>query len=185
MSKPIRLIFEGPDGAGKSTLIKRLEKQLGRCMTIHFTKPQCNTPEENLRFVKLNRENLEYFIPMAMFNHHLLYDRSCLSSEVYGPLFDGFEYDSEEYQKQMIRYGFKVIFVMADPSVLKKRIMQQGDWNENTNYIEKIFDRYFDLITKCKIPNMVYWTDLDTYPSMSKIIEQDQRLEEFIGLKTR
>lgn len=75
----MRLIIDGPDGGGKSTLAKRIAEQSG-FEIIHFSYPK--TEEEKANMFKMYTD--------AIYKHdNVIFDRSWYSEMVYGRILRG------------------------------------------------------------------------------------------------
>ena len=117
------VIFEGPDGAGKSTIIDTLVGYDDRCLGYHSGGTVNNMADlarrlqENYRFIKTNKKRL------------VLLDRMTLISEqVYGPIIrDGslITYDLA----RLHLYAFSPIIVYCRPEgrIIEENLEQQRE----------------------------------------------------------
>lgn len=137
------IILEGADGAGKSTIAKRLARILN-ARIIHCTK---DTPND-----------LAYFrsILYASEEQHIIADRFC-----YGQ----FVYQSEEERKltrdelyrleaDMLNMGAKVIYVTASEKTIEARLDKR---NEIPMYPVKELLERFDTVMKQSTLQIEIW----------------------------
>lgn len=137
------IILEGADGAGKSTIAKRLARILN-ARIIHCTK---DTPND-----------LAYFrsILYASEEQHIIADRFC-----YGQ----FVYQSEEERKltcdelyrleaDMLNMGAKVIYVTASEKTIEARLNKR---NEIPMYPVKELLERFDTVMKQSTLQIEIW----------------------------
>lgn len=76
-------IIEGPDGAGKTTLVEQIRKSNYNAVVKHFGAPQ--TPEEADNYYKVYAEAIN----AKSDDEVLIFDRSWYSDMVYGPVMRG------------------------------------------------------------------------------------------------
>ena len=137
------IILEGADGAGKSTIAKRLARILN-ARIIHCTK---DTPND-----------LAYFrsILYASEEQHIIADRFC-----YGQ----FVYQSEEERKltrdelyrleaDMLNMGAKVVYVTASEKTIEARLNKR---NEIPMYPVKELLERFDTVMKQSTLQIEIW----------------------------
>lgn len=137
------IILEGADGAGKSTIAKRLARILN-ARIIHCTK---DTPND-----------LAYFrsILYASEEQHIIADRFC-----YGQ----FVYQSEEERKltqdelyrleaDMLNMGAKVVYVTASEKTIETRLNKR---NEIPMYTVKELLERFDTVMKQSTLQIEIW----------------------------
>ena len=74
-------IIEGPDGAGKTTLVEQIRKSNYNAVVKHFGAPQ--TPEEADNYYKVYAKAIN---DMHSDSEVLIFDRSWYSDMVYGPV---------------------------------------------------------------------------------------------------
>ena len=157
-----RVIIEGCDGVGKSTLQKKIEDHLnGNTFTAHWTAPPKGMP----LYAKMSYMNKvhEHGIEQAdLLKNHIIWDRFHLSDLVYLPIYsNGINYHSWRIDQILAQMQFIVIYVKADPKTIKKRLESRGDWFIDLDDIEKICDRYDHVMSKTNLPVFTYKTDLD------------------------
>lgn len=149
------IIVEGPDGAGKTTIIEQLAKAYNTGIH-HFGKP---TGEED-QFEMYARFICDVSTPIV------LLDRAWYSELVYGPIMRG----GSALSKIQVRAlealiheagGGHIIYATASPHVLWKRCKIRGE-----DYItskEKLFDiqqLYGEVMRQVTLPVITMRTDL-------------------------
>ena len=118
-------IIEGPDGAGKTTLVEKLQKVHAGAKVMHFGTPA--TPEEAknywrtyLRALKENTSDV------------VIFDRSWYSDMVYGPVMRGKEEMTIEH-KEILELAVKalgggiVIYCTGNQKTLWSRCTRRGE----------------------------------------------------------
>lgn len=136
------LIFEGPDGAGKTALIRFLEKTHGY-KVLAFDKPK--TQEEKDRMFKMY---VELMVSGGILNsdQKWILDRSWYSEMVYGPIMRDKSYISAQQcyalEALLVAIGGKVIYVTADTETLVKRAFNRGEDYVNEEQLALINEEY-------------------------------------------
>lgn len=116
------IIVEGPDGAGKTTLINKLLTQYPHAKTYHFGAP-----------AKGEDQLLRYALPMINSpDDMLIYDRSWYSEFVYGPVMRGV-YELKEAHCRLLEAlakhhgGSHVFYLTAPIDILWERCQERGE----------------------------------------------------------
>lgn len=120
------IIVEGPDGAGKSTLIESLLKSHPGSVSKHFGHPKSS--EEALNYWRIYAQAIED----APVDSLTIFDRSWYSDVVYGPIFrDTVEMDALHVKMLealvMTRGGGYVIYCTAPIRTLWSRCKKRGE----------------------------------------------------------
>lgn len=120
----MRIVIEGPDGAGKSTLVQGLRKKL---LGYHFTKEPSDYNEE-LRIIRevLKQEMLPLNAQVKLFNlsrrlmsweldiTNALYDRSVISSLIYqGVMNDKLAVVEEVNKEWLEKFNVDIIVILT------------------------------------------------------------------------
>lgn len=134
----MRIILEGCDGTGKTTLAKKLAKMYNLDIC-HCTQQD---PSDYLFYQQTIRKN------------NIIWDRHTIGELVYPQIFDREPKTTEEQVKFIIEYGksigVKFLILTASDDVIRQRLEERGDEHEkilkNINTINKNFitiaDRY-------------------------------------------
>lgn len=93
MIQPTKFLIDGIDRLGKSSLIKRIQDELGYHLVIHYDKPQVlmsyryeTTDDNSARQVYQQQANLQMFSLMTT-KVPIIFDRTHLGEMVYAPLY--------------------------------------------------------------------------------------------------
>lgn len=127
-NKPKLIIFEGIDGAGKSTLAKEIGKIL-------------NLPIEHHGPVKNKEEGKkEYFDFLKKCNYSVIKDRFMMGEETYSIVYRGYKADYMEELENKLKQKFDVylIFIDANKNLIEKRLKERGEDFLNLKDISKI-----------------------------------------------
>ena len=127
MRKNNLIIIEGPDRAGKGTLIDALRNQIKSpfVTVIHSGKPPKNTDNpENWSY--LYNHNLLSTIKRIDNNDFIILDRSYIGEYVYGPIYRDIKYQLKDFAKidnwitarLANQYNIMLITVVDNPSAL-------------------------------------------------------------------
>lgn len=109
-----RIIIEGPDCSGKSTVVDRIKNAL------HWDSKSLHHREGN-QFARYLKEYAA--------SEHIVFDRSHFSEEVYSKLWRGgspFSKEEKEILDNICRLNTLVIFTCPEAEVLKERYLKRG-----------------------------------------------------------
>lgn len=137
----MRIAIDGPDGAGKTTLVKKLADQFG-CDILHMTEKGSKD-----FFDYVDKAKLKYVIS----------DRSFLSEFVYSKVFDRPSKLSRYEYKCLLDYywheGWQIIILNANPNCLMSRLNLRGDEDKcKIHNITKIYNAYNELSAQFDLP---------------------------------
>ena len=119
-------IIEGPDGAGKTTLVEQIKKSHMNAKVLHFGAPQ--TPEEADNYYKVYAEATNTMRDDEV----LIFDRSWYSDMVYGPVMRNRHEMTQEHADMLsamvvARGGGIIIYCTAPIKVLWSRCQRRGE----------------------------------------------------------
>lgn len=133
------IILEGTDCCYKSTVADKLSKELGYPVI----------KGSSFEFAKSGNEKLfEHFNKLAD-EDNVIIDRYIYSNLVYAKKFKGYSILTEEQQRTIekkIRDKAKVIYLHADPKVIKQRLRDRGDEYITERDIEPVLELYNQVI---------------------------------------
>lgn len=143
------LLVEGPDGAGKTTIINKLLHKFPETLYLHFSTPT----DYRLQFNLYKNAIIEnQYAPFVIF------DRCWYSDAVYGIVMRG----REEITKQEIKEleqaiiscgGGLVAYVMSDTETMWNRCQARGeDYIKSIEQLEKIVFRYEQVMFDIGLP---------------------------------
>lgn len=128
-------IIEGPDLSGKSTMVKKLNKD-NKYEVIHFDKPNNSFDFQNHYLEVLNKENVildRYFFSEIVYSK--VFNRKCRVSKQ----------TILEIRKKLKNTPHCLIYLNPGVNELKKRYKLRGDELISENQIEKIVEEYDNL----------------------------------------
>lgn len=135
-------IFEGPDGAGKSTQANALSKITGMPV-MHFSNPK--SEEEKKQMFEMYKQKL-------LLEDNVIFDRSWYSDMVYGPVLRGGSTITVEQCKELEAIvkskGGKVIYMTNTLPVLIERAFGRGEDLVKEEQFANIAFRYDALFLK-------------------------------------
>lgn len=147
------IIVEGPDGAGKTTVIEKLLKSHPGSSYRHFSYPE--TDEEAFNYYQTYAQAIKETDPTRV----TLFDRSWYSDLIYGPIFRNRQEMSflhaEMLDALVITHGGGfIIYCTAPLNILWARCKKRGEsFIKNIAQLEKISDDYRSILsTKCTLP---------------------------------
>lgn len=119
-------IVEGPDGAGKTTLVNKIIKANPNAIKLHFSKPETDAEAFNYWHTYYEAMKETEKSPVTIF------DRSWYSDMVYGPVMRGREEMRQENAELlelvvMALGGGVIIYCTGDPKVLWQRCQKRGE----------------------------------------------------------
>jgi thymidylate kinase len=155
----MRIIVDGPDGAGKTTVVEQLADHY-ECDIIHMTEKGSKAIKDYV--AKANLDNI-------------VSDRSFLSEDVYSRVFKRTSKitlsDTVELYKYYRKLGWKIIILDASPEVLATRLNLRGDEDEHKiQNIAKLRDKYLRIAHLLEIP--VINTEVDTISDIINKLEE-------------
>ncbi|NHN20990.1 AAA family ATPase [Bacillus velezensis] len=134
------IILEGTDCCYKSTVAEKLSKELGYPVI----------KGSSFELAKSGNEKLfEHFSKLAD-EDNVIIDRYIYSNLVYAKKFKGYSILTKEQQRaieEKIRDKTKVIYLHADPKVIKQRLRERGDEYINDVDIEPVLELYREVMS--------------------------------------
>ncbi|MEH7689831.1 AAA family ATPase [Bacillus velezensis] len=134
------IILEGTDCCYKSTVADKLSKELGYPVI----------KGSNFELAKSGNEKLfEHFNKLAD-EDNVIIDRYIYSNLVYARKFKDYSILTEDQQREIeekIRYKAKVVYLYADPKVIKQRLLERGDEYINDRDIEPVLELYREVMS--------------------------------------
>lgn len=150
------IIFEGPDGAGKTTMINKMKEQYPEAIVTAFGKP----PENIDQFIWYSSA----LLAAKPEEVHIL-DRSWYSELVYGPIMRGKTAILPQHVlllEMLVKQkgGGHVMHLTANNRTLAARCKKRGEDYVNMEQLKKIREAYFVMFKKhCNLPHFEVHTD--------------------------
>lgn len=153
------IIVEGPDGAGKTTIIEQLMESHPGSVYRHFSNPK--TKEEADNYWKVYAEAVSLADPAKVH----IFDRSWYSDVVYGPIFRG-RLEMDPMHVKMLEALVKthgggfVIYCIAPLKTLWSRCKQRGEtFVLSKDKLDEVSRSYAHVMaTQCGLPVVRYDT---------------------------
>lgn len=152
-------IVEGPDGAGKTTLVEKLLAVHPDASLAHFGKPA--TDEEAFNYWKVYMQ----YIKDHEKDRVVILDRGWYSDMVYGPVMRDREemtIDNMELLEMAVKAcgGGVIIYCTGRPDILWRRCKTRGeDYIHTTEQLRRLHDKYEDVM---KLPKYLPVIRTDT-----------------------
>lgn len=155
------IIVEGPDGAGKTTIIKQLMESHPGSSYRHFSNPK--TEEEANNYWKVYAEAISLADPAKVH----IFDRSWYSDVVYGPIFRG-RLEMDPMHVKMLEALVKthgggfVLYCTAALKTLWSRCKQRGEtFVLSKDKLDEVSKSYAHVMaTQCGLPVVRYDTGI-------------------------
>lgn len=172
--RPLKLILEGGNLSGKSSIFGELEKRFPDCfaLTIHgYFRPQLKkefkSDKELINYLK-NRLLPLIEIFREFKNEEVLFNRFHLTDVVYCDLFLGLKQDYQAIEKKLNEYNVGLAFLDVDDQAIKKRLEERdkigkaGLWDKEFDSIIKKREAYRKAFDKSLIKRKVKIDTSDT-----------------------
>ena len=143
----MKILIEGIDGTGKSTLAKALAKHFNIACIKHLSKPKVLKAYKNCK-IRYQLEVFKRFNKVLLSNANVVYDRAHLGEFVYGPLYRG----KACCELEKIEKGVKdndVVLILLETTNLK--ILRDDGENFNTDNQEIEQEMFKNAFEKSKI----------------------------------
>jgi thymidylate kinase len=160
------IILEGPDGAGKSTLVKQLAQHFGDEMvhTIHHG-PYPNMPPE-----ALCKTFFRSMTPALTFNDTVIMDRSWLSEPIYGAIYRNGDIRVDLPRRRMLERvalsrGGVVIHCQPSFEACANAFMARKDeeYLDDLTQLRQVYDEYETLGLRTELPIVHYDYETDSF----------------------
>jgi thymidylate kinase len=183
------IILEGPDGAGKSTMIEELKR--------HYLMQINSTPERVQvwragPFPEGSNPWTEYVVPISQLvptrDYLILIDRWHLGELIYGPLLRGQSRLSMAQRDWIDGYlkslGVVMVYLRATVEELTHRLGERGDDLIKAEQLPYLLDAY-DAIANSTLKTIVHDTTNQRVGPMAVAISLAADMEAVIALKNR
>lgn len=156
-------LVDGPDGAGKTTLARKIKEASPGAEIVHFGAPA--TAEEADNYWKVYLNAIEQASVNTAYSKTIIFDRSWYSDLVYGPVMRGKTELTDEHRtclEHAVRScgGGLVIYCTGVQRKLWSRCLQRGEtYITNAEQHKAICEKYDEVMKTIKLlPLVVYNT---------------------------
>lgn len=157
------VILEGPDGGGKTTLARELEK-------CGFTYVHTGPPENGYDSFGLLRETLDNLNWALNHTNDVVFDRLWLGERIYGPIARGRDLIGDEGQKLIMRIhsSKRILMLLCYPKFAvartnyEKKIQEKDDYLKSRDRWDKVFLAYHNWAYKYATIGQMYDYTQDT-----------------------
>lgn len=149
------IMIEGCDGCYKTTVAELLKEKLGFPIVkgSSFELAQCSNAELFDHFKQLSK------------SENIIMDRSMYSNLVYASLYKDYAIITPKQQEELEElYKPKslLLYLHADKEVIKKRLNSRGDDYVSNDMVDKIVDRYNEVLVNPTSQDKIKFLSYDT-----------------------
>jgi thymidylate kinase len=162
------IIIDGCDATYKTTLANKLAKKLNFPVIkgSSFELSKCN-----------NKQLFDHFLKLAELDNVVI-DRFIYSNLVYASLYSGYailnqnQFDEIE---NLIKNKVLLIYLTSDAETIKNRLKSRGDNYVNEDMIEKILNKYAEVMSKSSL--IIHTYDTKSWDSDMIVEDLMKRIE--------
>jgi hypothetical protein len=160
------VVVEGADGAGKTTLIGRLQDVLGEAEVRHKGPPERDPVEEYA-------VDIQDYRPGS--GRHVLCDRWHWGELVYGPVLRGKTRFTREtfahVEKVLLARGAVVVHATGDPGILGARLETRGDDLVRREQLPALIDGFHRVHGRSELPCVQVRVDDNSNRAINRILD--------------
>lgn len=160
------LIFEGCDASGKTTIQEILREIIRHAFLIHTSAPVKGNSKEY--FYNLLDKLTDF---AGIINQPLFFDRFHVGELVYGSIFrpetidDAVKEKMFRLEERLAEKEAKVVYITASPDTIVNRLKKRGDWYVQPSDVQRILDKYEQMLAKSRLPIFRLDTTSDYTPA--------------------
>jgi len=160
------LIFEGCDASGKTTIQEILREIIRHAFLIHTSAPVKGNPKEY--FYNLLDKLTDF---AGIINQPLFFDRFHVGELVYGSIFrpetidDAVKEKMFRLEERLAEKEAKMVYITASPDTIVNRLKKRGDWYVQPSDVQRILDKYEQMLAKSRLPIFRLDTTSDYTPA--------------------
>lgn len=147
------LIFEGCDASGKTTIQEILREIIRHAFLIHTSAPVKGNSKEY--FYNLLDKLTDF---AGIINQPLFFDRFHVGELVYGSIFrpetinDAVKEKMFRLEERLAEREAKMVYITASPDTIVNRLKKRGDWYVQPSDVQRILDKYEQMLAKSRLP---------------------------------
>lgn len=147
------LIFEGCDASGKTTIQEILREIIRHAFLIHTSAPVKGNSKEY--FYNLLDKLTDF---ASIINQPLFFDRFHVGELVYGSIFrpetidDAVKEKMFRLEERLAEKEAKMVYITASPDTIVNRLKKRGDWYVQPSDVQRILDKYEQMLAKSRLP---------------------------------
>lgn len=152
------IIVEGPDGAGKTTFVESLQRELAHnprgaedIITLH-----CGPPSDHV-YAEYTKNHLHGYSPMQL--THVVCDRWHWGELIYGPMLRGESkldrHGFDRVEHYLARRGAVVAFLTEKAQILARRVEERGDELVKVDQLPYLVAAYDVVASWSRLPVLV------------------------------
>ena len=147
------LIFEGCDASGKTTIQEILREIIRHTFLIHTSAPVKGNSKEY--FYNLLDKLTDF---AGIINQPLFFDRFHVGELVYGSIFrpetidDAVKEKMFRLEERLAEKEAKMVYITASPDTIVNRLKKRGDWYVQPSDVQRILDKYEQMLAKSRLP---------------------------------
>lgn len=154
----MNIIVVGPDGAGKTTLCKKLAEKFD-LEYIKRDKPQNEEEKKNM---------LKSYMDVITTKNNFIYDRYIYCEKVYGPVMRDENIvsweDIVQLELELLKKGTIIIHCTDTTDILWKRCNTRGeDYVTSWNQLDKIRRSYHKVLQRSMLPVFEYYVGISVF----------------------
>lgn len=160
------LIFEGCDASGKTTIQEILREIIRHAFLIHTSAPVKGNSKEY--FYNLLDKLTDF---AGIINQPLFFDRFHVGELVYGSIFrpetidDAVKEKMFRLEERLAEREAKMVYITASPDTIVNRLKKRGDWYVQPSDVQRILDKYEQMLAKSRLPIFRLDTTSDYTPA--------------------
>ena len=176
------VLIEGPDGAGKTTLIKQLMEDMPDLRLMGRFCTSEGGPIDDL-FPEVRARMSEFGLPSALFDRHPLWSEYIYSHELGRPIAPGFLTSAARSLTRTMKRECMVILCMPPLERVRANLGHEEQMPGVTEHIDRIYEGY--AIRGSQYTGRVFWYNYTYAPSYRDVLNETRQYVSFhhIGKK--
>ncbi|AZS11804.1 polynucleotide kinase [Gordonia phage Nina] len=170
------VLIEGPDGAGKTTLIRHLMEDMPDLRLMDRFCTSKGGPVDDL-FPEVRARSSEFSIPAALFDRHPLWSEYIYSHELGRPIAPGFITPTARSLTRVMKQQCMVILCMPPLERVQANLGHEEQMPGVAEHIGRIYEGY--AIRGTQYTGRLYWYDYTHAPSYRDLLNETRQYVSF------